>query len=153
MIILLCIHCIQKDKSFLIKAGRHLRTEKKQKENTSKTPLTLHSSRIKARETFSPFLTPIHHAESMNSSEHASYVIQDLLCITTSFFRQTTQNYPKHGFPNKSLHSLIQNHIVTASDDFSDHLILQVKTISKHLKVMLLPKSIRTKQFVGYKKG
>lgn len=123
MITVLRIHCIQKDKSFLIKAGRHSRTEKKQKENTLKTPLTLHSSRIKARETFSPFLTPIHHAESMNSSGRASYVIQDFLCVTTLFFRQTTQNSPKYSFPNKSLHSLIQNHILTSSDDFSDHLI------------------------------
>lgn len=95
MIIVLCIHCIHKDKSFLIKAGRQLRTEKKQKENTSKIPLTLHSSRIRASETFSPFLTPICPKESMNSSELASCLIQDLLCVTTLFFRQTTQNAPK----------------------------------------------------------
>lgn len=93
------------------------------------------------------------HAESMNSSELASYVIQDLLCVTTLFFRQTTQNSPKYGFPNKRLHSLIQNHIVTSSDDFSSHLILQVKTISKHSKVMPLPKTICTKQFAEYEKG
>lgn len=59
----------------------------------------------------------------------------------------------KYDFPNKSLHSLIQNHIMTNSDDFSDYLILQVKTISKYFKVMLLPKTIRTKQFVEYQKG
>lgn len=62
MIIVLCTHCIQKDKSFLIQAGRHVRTEKKQKENTSKIPLTLHSPRIRTRETFSPFLTQIQSA-------------------------------------------------------------------------------------------
>lgn len=100
MIIMLCMHCIHKDKSFLIKAGRHLRTEKKQKENTSKIPLTLHSSRTRARETFSlPYSNPICHKESMNSSEFASCLIQDLLCVSTSFFRQTT---PKYSFPNQS---------------------------------------------------
>lgn len=89
----------------------------------------------------------------MNSSELASYVIQDLFCVKTLFFRQTTQNSPKYGFPNQSLHSLIQNHIVTSSDDFSGHLILQAKTISKHFKVMPLPKPTCTKQFAEYEKG
>lgn len=62
MIIVLRIHCIQKNNSFLIQDIRHVRTEEKQKDNTSKIPLTLHSSRIRARETSSPFLTLIQSA-------------------------------------------------------------------------------------------
>lgn len=84
LIIVLWIHCTQKDKSFLIQATRHVRTEKKQKENTSKIPLTLHSLRIRAKQTFSPFLTPIQSAMPNQWTALSSQVT----CYKTFFMLQ-----------------------------------------------------------------
>lgn len=53
----------------------------------------------------------------------------------------------------KSLHNMFQNHNVISSEDFSNCLILQTKSISKHFKVTLHPETIFTKQFVVYEKG